>query len=305
MVIKKETRGILLSLLGAIAVSNVYIFSKAALKETHLAQFGFYWFGLGLLWNLLYSIKGRKVRTIRKLQKQTIWALIVIGLLEVGGTTFFFTAIQVVENPAIVSFLANFNPFFVTLLGIIILREQFGKYEIAGIALTLAGAFIISYKGNTEMGKLFTHGTEYIIISAVLFSSAAIIAKKNIMVVDPVVLSISRSTFLLLFSFIMMCIYCESFVIPVSAAVNISIGSLLGPFLTVFTSYLALKYIGAGKASIVRSSRSLFVLLGAYIYFNTLPYDYQIIGGLFTIAGVILISTGSVRRNRRLKRIQS
>ncbi|MCF8229482.1 MAG: DMT family transporter [Bacteroidales bacterium] len=298
----KEVKGILISLLGAVAVSNVYIFSKAALQEIHLAQFGFYWFGLGIIWNLLYSLKGRKIKTIRSLKPKTAWVLIAIGLLEVGGTTLFFTSIQIVENPAIVSFLANFNPFFITFLGIVILKEKFGKYEIAGIIFTLAGAFLISFKGNTDMSKFLVQGTEYVFASALLFGLAAIIAKKNIMTVDPVILSISRSVFLFTFSFIMLCIYCKSFMIPSSAALNIVIGSLLGPFLTVFASYLSLKYIGAGKASIVRSSRSFFVLLGAYLYFDTLPYDYQIMGGILTIAGVILISLGNMFRNRKLQK---
>lgn len=298
----KELKGILLSLLGAVAVSNVYIFSKAALQEIHLAQFGFYWFGLGVIWNLLYSIKGRKIKTLRKLKRSSILALVIIGLLEVGGTTLFFTSIQVVENPAIVSFLANFNPFFVTVLGILILKEKFGRYELFGILLALGGAFLISYKGNTDVSKFFVHGTQYIIGSAILFSTAAIIAKKNIMAVDPVILSISRSVFLFLFSFVMLCVYCKEFIIPSSAAVNIVIGSILGPFLTVFSSYLALKYIGAGKASIVRSSRSFFVLLGAYIYFDTLPFEYQIIGGILTILGVVMISLGNMQRNRKAKK---
>ena len=252
---------------------------------------------------MLYSLRGRKIKTVRTLHKSSLWAIIIIGLLEVGGTTLFFTSIQVVENPAIVSFLANFNPFFVTLLGILILKEKFGKYEILGILLTLGGAFLISYKGNTDVSKFFVHGTEYVIGSAILFSTAAIIAKKNIMAVDPVILSISRSIFLLLFSFIMLCVYGESFVIPSSAAINIFIGSLLGPFLTVFSSYLALKYIGAGKASIVRSSRSFFVLLGAYIYFDILPFEYQIIGGILTILGVVMISIGNIIRNRRERKL--
>lgn len=295
----KETKGILISLLGAIAVSNVYIFSKAALQEVYLAQFGFYWFGLGILWNLLYSLKGRKIKGIRNLKSKTIWVLISIGLLEVGGTTLFFASIQIVENPAIVSFLANFNPFFITLLGIFILKEKFGPYEIAGIILTLGGTILISFKGNTDLSKFLVEGTEYIIASAFLFSLAAIISKKNIMSIDPVILSISRSVFLFVFSFIMLCVYCESFLIPASASLSILIGSILGPFLTVFTSYLALKYIGAGKAAIVRSSRSFFVLLGAYFYFNTLPYDYQVIGGILTIGGVVLISIGNMVRKRR------
>ncbi len=40
-------KGYLLALLSVVAISNVYIFSKVALKEVSLPQFGVYWFGLG------------------------------------------------------------------------------------------------------------------------------------------------------------------------------------------------------------------------------------------------------------------
>ena len=45
---RSSVKGILIALGAALAVSNVYIFSKAALRSVHIAQFGFYWFGLEL-----------------------------------------------------------------------------------------------------------------------------------------------------------------------------------------------------------------------------------------------------------------
>ena len=86
--------------------------------------------------------------------------------------------------------------------------------------------------------------------------------------------------------------------IPVSALKNIAIGSVLGPFLTATLGYMSLKYIEVSKASMVRSVRSLFVLVGAYIYFGNFPTYWQIIGGIITISGVILISLGKLKLNR-------
>lgn len=59
IVLSKNAKGILLAMAAALAVSNVYIFSKAALNEIHLAQFGVYWFGYNLeLGIYFYSKKG-------------------------------------------------------------------------------------------------------------------------------------------------------------------------------------------------------------------------------------------------------
>lgn len=87
--------------------------------------------------------------------------------------------------------------------------------------------------------------------------------------------------------------------IPKEAIINISLGSLLGPFLAAYASYSALNYIEASKSSVLGSSKSMFVLITAFIYFNIFPSDFQIIGGLFTIAGVLLISFGKLYKSKK------
>ncbi len=125
-----KLRGYILALFATIAMSNVYIFSKAALKEVELIQFGFYWFGFAIIWNMVYAIPKKKYSNLSKLKSKDLSFLIVIGLLELAGTTLFFMAINIVENPAIVSFLANMTPIFVTIFGILLLKERFNKIEL-------------------------------------------------------------------------------------------------------------------------------------------------------------------------------
>ncbi len=92
----------------------------------------------------------------------------------------------------------------------------------------------------------------------------------------------------------MMFYYRNSFAIPASALLNITIGSVLGPFLAVIAAYNALKYIEASRTSILGSTKSLFVLFGSYLYFHNFPQTLQIIGGILTIIGVLLISFGKM-----------
>ena len=42
---RSEVKGYIAVLVATIAMSNVYIFSKAALNELSLVKFGVYWFG--------------------------------------------------------------------------------------------------------------------------------------------------------------------------------------------------------------------------------------------------------------------
>ncbi len=297
MKISKAGKGILLAVGAAFAVSNVYIFSKAALNEIQLPQFGFYWFGLGILWNLIYIFSFKKQKKIKSIQRKSWGALLLIAILEMFGTLFFFLALRSVENPAVVSFLANINPLLVTTLGILMLKERFNRYEFVGMLITLLGALMISFRGQGTISNLFISGTEYVWISGIIYAFSNIVAKKNIKELDASFLALARLLFLFALSMVAMLVMKLPFAIPLSAFKNIVFGSVMGPFLTAMLGYLSLKYIEVSKASIVRSVRSLFVLTGAYLYFGSLPTQVQIIGGLLTMAGVIFISLGKLRMN--------
>jgi len=189
-------KGILLALAAAFAVSNVYIFSKAALQEIHLAQFGFYWFGLGMIWNLIFTIKTCKLSTIRKISRRTAGILAVIGILETAATTLFFLGLFTIENPAVTSFLGNMGPIFVTILGVSLLKERFNYLEAIGMLLTLSGAFVISYRGSDVLSELFIKGTGYVVMGSLVFSFSTIIVKKNVgKSLSPAIISLNRTIY--------------------------------------------------------------------------------------------------------------
>jgi drug/metabolite transporter (DMT)-like permease len=292
MKLNPRLKGYLFSLLAAVSLSNVYIFSKAALKEIQLAQFMFYWFGFGVLWNLIYAYRTDRIKKIKLLDRKAKFALVWIGVLEVGATFLFFIAINIIENPAIVAFIANMTPVFVTVLGISVLHERFNYVEILGLILTLGGTFVISYKGDAGLVDFFIPGTGYILLSGVMYAVATIIAKSNIKNIDPTIMSLNRVLYLFGASLIGLLIMQDPLLIKGSALLNTFIGSMLGPFLTAVATYTALRYIEASKSILVRSSRNIFVLLGAYLFFDVFPEGYQLIGAAISVTGVIMITLG-------------
>jgi len=76
-------------------------------------------------------------------------------------------------------------------------------------------------------------------------------------------------------------------------------GALVGPFLTGFAQYSALRFIEASRTMIIQSTRSLFVLIGSMIYLSILPEMLQLIGGLITILGVIVLTWGKMRQRKK------
>lgn len=299
MKITNTAKGYLLSIVSVIAVSNVYIFSKAALLEVSIPQFGTYWFGFALLWITLYTWYRKSFNVLKELSIKKYFVLLSLGILDVVGTYFFYKAIDTISNPTIVSFIGNLSPAFIITLSFILLKERFNKLEFFGIMMALAGAFIISYKGSTNIDDMFIDGAQYVLITSIVGAFNAVIIKRNIQSIPPVIFTLNRTIFLLLFSVLAISFTSNSLSIPTTALKNIFIGSLLGPFLTVIAGYLALQYVPLSIKAIISSTRGLFVLIGSYLYFGNFPKAIAILGGIVTILGVLFIAFGKIQLQKK------
>lgn len=285
-------KGYLFAFLATLGMSNVYIFSKAALAQLDVIQFGFYWFGMALLWSLIYMISSGKIKGVNHLNKRSKIILVIIGIFELVAASTLFLAIETVENPAVVSFLGNLTPIFVTVFGISFLKERFNLIEGIGILMTITGALLISYTGQHKLSEIFIDGTGLITISSLSLSISIIIAKSRIAHIDPSILMINRISYLFIFAVLLMVYTGRSFEISGITIFNVAAGSILGPFMTGLAQYSALQYIEASRTMIIQATRGLFVAIGAIIYLNILPEVMQIVGGTITIVGVIVITLG-------------
>ena len=283
-------KGYVFAAIATIAFSNIYIFSKAALNEVHLAQFGVYWFFIALTLNLGWLLKTGLHKTIRQLSKKQWRTLGILGVLEILTTTTFFLSIQIIPDPAVTSFIGNMYPVFLTIMGIVFLSEKFTWVETFGSFLALAGAFIISYQGGTTLSDLFIPGTGVVFINTLFAAIASVVVKVNVKKMAPELINTNRVLWLFLFSVMMLFAFDQPIGIPFSALKNIAIGATLGPFIAMLLIYYSFKYIEVSKSSIVQSLKGVFVLIGSYLYFHTLPLAYQLGGGFLTVVGVLLIS---------------
>ncbi len=299
---KSDTfKGYLFAIIATLAFSNVYIFSKAALNEIHLAQFGVYWFAIGAISSFLFAWKNKKLAQLKSLSKKQVRILITLGILEILTTTTFFISINIIPDPSVTSFLGNMFPVMVTLGGVVLLKERFGWIEVIGVILALAGAFIISYQGGTSLKTLFIQGTGIVFINALFATTATLTVKVHVKNLSPELLNLNRSTWLLVFSTIMFFVYKQSIIIPVSALKNIAVGAVLGPFLAILTVYYSYQFIEASRSSIVQSLKGIFVLIGAFLVFKTFPLQHQFIGGMITVIGVLIMTlaqSGILKRSK-------
>jgi len=293
MALKPEWKGYAWILLATVTGSTVYVFSKAALIEVSLFQFGFWWFSMAIGWNLLFTLRSPESRRIRIISRSTFKVLLIMGLVEMVATGAFYAAIEASANPSIPSFLRNMEYIFVTLLGIILLHERFRGWEIAGVILSITGAFVISYQRGGTLSSYLTGSSGLMLLCTSFYAIRTILAKKFIHTISPTQMAINRALFLFTLATVLLVVFGQSIRIPQSALISILAGSFLGPFLTSISQYSALKYIEASRAAIIQSTTALFTVTGVFLYFGKLPMAYQAVGGIITIGGVMLIMAGA------------
>ncbi len=286
-------KGYFLGLISAFSLSIGYIYSKLALNELEIFLFGFYWFGFASLWSFILIYRSWKKINLKAIDKKSWKAIIWNAFFEVVGSILFYIAIQKMENPTIVSFLANLGAVFVMVLGYIFLHERFHLIEYFGIIITLAGVILINYKTDTTIEGTSITGTTLIIFSSLSLAFALIIAKKVIHKIQPVVLTSGRLIILFLVSAFILILRGKSIQIEPKVILYTALGSLTGPFLALLISYYALKHIEASVMSTISSTKSLFLVVLTYLVFSIQIDRFQFLGGLITILGIVLISRGN------------
>jgi len=296
MIEKNRRKGLFLAFVATLALASVYIFSKKALNSVHLFQFGFYWFLVALILNFIFiKITGKKIN-LKKYTSKDYIAIIVNALLETVGTILFFSAINITENPAVVSFLVNLAPVFTLILAYFLLHERLQTGEYIGITFTLIGVLIINYNPETSFADLLSRTTIYITISSLMYAFAGIIAKKNIHKIEPVVLSVARIVSLLLVSLFFMIKEGLTFKIGLDSFAFIAAGSFMGPFLAILASYYSFKHIEISLTNIIMSTKSVLVVAASFIFLQAVLHGNQLIGGALTIAGIIAISVANRKK---------
>ena len=93
----------------------------------------------------------------------------------------------------------------------------------------------------------------------------------------------------------------ESMVYSTRAIKNTLIGAVL-EFVAILTAYYSFSFIEASRSSIVQSLKGIFVLLGAFLFFGTFPLAHQLIGGMITVIGVLIMALAQAGLFKKLTR---
>ncbi|MBN2805176.1 MAG: DMT family transporter, partial [Prolixibacteraceae bacterium] len=193
------------------------------------------------------------------------------------------------------SFMGNMYVVFLVLLGVIVLKEKFTKLESLGVIVTIAGAFTVGYQGGHRLHDFFIAGTGIVLINTFSNALSAIVAKKAVERFSPALINFNRTLFMLLFAIVYFIYSGETLEISARALKNIAIGVIVGPVLAILLIYKSYQYIEASRSSVLQGLKGVFVLIGSYIYFSMLPNTIQLIGGLVSIIGVLIMTMAKAK----------
>jgi len=286
---RHQTNGYLFALGASLALAASFIFSKSALNHLSMLHFGMLWFSMGVIWNgLWFFIRGDYKNVKGDAGRKTAVA-ISIAVLEGVATGLFYLAIKAMENPAVVSFIGNIGPVFVTVMGILILKERFRSSQLIGILLTIVGVFVINFREGGFTGFL-DPGSVYVIAAAFLFSLATILGRHMHQLLVPGYMSLIRSFLLAVTMAILFFRSGELMPLPSDIWKDLALGSMLETLIVIVFAYQALKLIEATKTSLIISTKGVWTLILAWIFLDVFPTGFQLVGGLLTLVGVWMIT---------------
>jgi drug/metabolite transporter (DMT)-like permease len=284
-----QTTGHLYAFGAALALSGSFIFSKSALNSLTMIHFGLVWFSLGILWNGSWFFFRREYRRLKDAAFSKIWVAFAIAILEGAATGLFYMAIKEMENPAVVSFIGNIGPVFVTIMGIVLLRERFLGSQLTGIIIAIIGVFVINYRSGGFAG-FYDPGSIYVMIASLLFAMATILGRWKQELLEPGFMSLIRTILLALLMGILTLRSGNLPELTPSLWRDLALGSFLETLLVIVFAYKSLKLIEATKTSLIISSKGVWTFILAWIFLGVFPSWVQLSGGLLTLIGVWLIT---------------
>jgi len=289
--IDDKLKGCLLVLLAAALHGGVPVAAKYAQRVMSTATFVFLWaFSAVVFTHAYFVIFGMWRSAVRQIAAH--WKIfLIMGFCQAGAAWTFFYGVTLID-PTVAAFFGRASAIFSLILGIIFLRERLNRWEALGMALSIFGAMVITWRG----GEVKLVGMFMIVASTAFFALFTFIGKIRVAGVHPMVLVSGGSTVSALILFASgLASGALEFRAPAAAVGALAVAAFFGGFLGIGTFYRALKYIDFGVGSALRSAQIIFVAILSWFTLRMQPDLKVWAGGLVIIAGITLLTLSSAR----------
>lgn len=281
--LSSQWKGVILALGSAACISVTFVASKRAMLELPPLAFTPLWFAVASLWGVGFYLMRDGPRVPAGLTT-SMRPMLLLGFLNGVANLLLFFAINL-GDPTLVAFFSRSETVYTVLLGAWLLGERMFPYQWAGVAIAVVGAGVMTFQGGTAVWLVLV----ILLMSTFFLSLSMLVAKKNIIAAEPLVLSTVRTVVnCLLLGSIGLLAGQLAWPSP-TAWLWIIGGSFFGPFLSYVLFYKGLRYLDLAKGTVVRAMQPLFVAVYSVILFGTFITLQQFVGGLLMIGGVVLM----------------
>lgn len=277
-------RGFIYAFMASLLLPTGIIANKYLLDFVNPRMLGFLWFfSVFIGSSIVVMARESPFGVLKNVRRHWKDGLIVGGINSIA-VSFFFFALNILD-PATMAFLTRFSTIFTVVLGILLLKERIRTWEVFGVLLAVIGAFIINY-GNVAVTAI---AVVTALLAALAIAAHQVAAKRFIKAVHPLHLVNIRTFFTSFFLFLVVLATGSLQAPPVSALpILIGVAGILA-VAGFFFFYKSLEVLEVSKAAVVRTIDPFIVILYSILLFSILPTMQELIGGVFIIAGVLLI----------------
>ncbi len=234
---------------------------------------------------------------------ETWFWLVLSGLVGfVIGDQFLFQAFVII-GARISMLVMAFVPPITALLGWLILGETLTRLNFIGMALTISGVSLVVLKRETSSGEI--HKARKLKLSYPLIGillafggavgqSVGLVLSKfgmkdyNAFAASQIRVLAGLIGFAILFSIRNKWSIVWKGLKDRKGMINLSVGSIFGPFLGVSFSLLAIQYTTTGVASTIMAIIPILIIPPAVIFFNEKVNTKEVLGAVIAVAGVVM-----------------
>ncbi|MFW6158170.1 MAG: DMT family transporter [Planctomycetota bacterium] len=245
------------------------------------ATFGFLWLSAAAVYLfVLLAVTGRVGEiALPAGARRGVWA---VGALAGIEQVMVWEALARLD-PAFSAFLWRFVPALLIVGGVIILHERLGGFEVAAMAVMLAGGALGVF-GEWEVVEVI--GVLCVAGSAVVVAAERLVMKVTVRRVPPLVLNFYRASFgALILAAWMLLTGAARFDVAPGYWRAVLLGAFLGATASQVMIIKSFQYWDLSKSSMVMMTQPLLVLPVSYVALGMLPGPQKLAGGLVILAG--------------------
>jgi drug/metabolite transporter (DMT)-like permease len=265
----------------------IFILGKVALAKLSPEFF--------VAWNFILAAGPLGIWTVASGRWKDLFQCSLRGWIYIiGFSVFSMVALQCLWSaikhldPTVGAFISRLQVLVAVLLGVMFLRERFGRWEIIGGLVLIVGLIVIRISFDVTLGYWFW----VMVIGAILFGTSEVFAKSAVSNMHPIPLNFIRATITAI-SFLAVVLVQGRPLFEFQGMFWYVLGVGVGGSIFARLMFLyALKYIEVSKSMLVRQMQPIFVFILAFSTLGLLPTARELIGGALILAGCVVMIGG-------------